>query len=509
MATKRDFDGKRKPPEAPGGTTESGECDFARFSQQTCRGEIVELKSLSSTKQKAAIPEKTLILARCGFFKGAPHLKDICSFHVTQLGFNFKDKKKNCGYKADDGKGCSRKGMKPINFEESKFLKEQNKFLPPGKNICITCYMSMKKAKENMSECSQESSATEEPSSSVKASQEEFQFEGSQSNLCPRETLNQLFKASNMDQEVSHTLRKDWNDISKSVKSKVKSAAAQGIVAVLKSIASHDFQTLWKEIKNSDIVENILGMNNSDETVQTILEAYNASDSSQERVMALSVIANKHSYSSVRYLNWQPALTRFRWNKAFIHCKTKGPMKVIQPCKIPRHKLDHTILHLIVDFLKDSSVMNDTAYGTTSIEVEGVKHKICKVIRSQSNSVLVQQVKSYIIENGFKPPSDSYIFTLLAACKASRSNILTGLDNIKEDCRRAFAELGLLIESVGKKANDFEWTRKLQEMRKSAETYLKCKYSQEIEFESDCASHCIQCSLSDPTEKKICSRAGT
>ena len=72
MATKRDFDGKRKRPEAPGGSTDSGQCDFARFSQQTCRGKIVDLKSLSSTKQKAGIPEKTLILARCGFFKGAP-----------------------------------------------------------------------------------------------------------------------------------------------------------------------------------------------------------------------------------------------------------------------------------------------------------------------------------------------------------------------------------------------------------------------------------------------------
>uniref|UniRef100_A0A8W8MNA2 Uncharacterized protein n=1 Tax=Magallana gigas TaxID=29159 RepID=A0A8W8MNA2_MAGGI len=123
-----------------------------------------------------------------------------------------------------------------------------------------------------------------------------------------------------------------------------------------------------------------------------------------------------------------------------------------------------------------------------------LKDKILKLYRETSDNNLK--------ETDFQPLGRTSLFHILRACAASKRNNLRGLDNITAEGVDSYTELHRLIDQLkdlGLMSLDVhsEISTKLTASR----VYMKTDYKLHVEQSSLCADHCIDWSLSDPSDK--------
>ena len=80
--------------------------------------------------------------------------------------------------------------------------------------------------------------------------------------------------------------------------------------------------------------------------------------------------------------------------------------------------------------------------------INGKHELISRVVRTESNAILILQLHNFTEQNGLRYPCNHTQFMLLSASTASKSNILKGLDKSKEKARRAFIDLSKMIDQL-------------------------------------------------------------
>ena len=219
-------------------------------------------------------------------------------------------------------------------------------------------------------------------------------------------------------------------------------SSCHSLNVVFKACAGTEAGSLWKDIKSLKIVDEQLGCHVPDTLLDELVEAYNNATTSGERIQVLSLAAK--TLTNIRHikdLGWKPKLQYHQYHQAEMHAHSLGSLKPPVEKKIYRSRIDDAVVEAIFEFICDTSVMNSTAYGTLAMDIDGEKKHINKTVRTQGHATLVKQLKSYLQEANLKAPGDSTLFTILNICVASKSQILRGLDNIKEAARKAFRHL--------------------------------------------------------------------
>ncbi|CAG2214053.1 unnamed protein product [Mytilus edulis] len=126
---------------------------------------------------------------------------------------------------------------------------------------------------------------------------------------------------------------------------------------------------------------------------------------------------------------------------------------------------------------------------------------IPEVVRSTCSSNLVNMYISYCKENEFVPLSSSTLYKILSSCSAATKTNLRGLDNTAADGSSACDDLTELVKNIASKSVlTKDETDEILLQIKCSKLYMKTDYKLHIKQNDECADHCINLALSDPSD---------
>lgn len=228
-----------------------------------------------------------------------------------------------------------------------------------------------------------------------------------------------------------------------------------------------------------------------------ILKLYGKTSDNNLKIQLLSVVAKPMTKDEL--LQSIPGLTVYKIDQARLLGDAHSRETVKEKIKMTRQRMDEEKMQHALSFFFDPSFMQIVSYGTREMKLDSGE-KI--VVRTLCHSHLVDMYVAYCKETDFQPLGRTSLFHILRACAASKRKNLRGLDNITAEGVEGYTELHRLIDKLkdlGLMPLDVhsEISTKLTASR----IYMKTDYKLHVEQSSLCADHCIDWSLSDPSNR--------
>lgn len=342
------------------------------------------------------------------------------------------------------------------------------------------------------------SSSTSEHEISIWEDEKTIQLEN-------REILNSAIQkiSGGKCSPVRSTLNTDWNDVGERYQNVMVKKTRDIISNVLKTIAPGQESELWKAVKrSSDKLDEPAEQSQKrkkwdDETVKSLVAAYNNAETSQTRTQILSIFVYDFPKSELCQLI--PGLSKFKIDTARKHAAEIGAGQPLPEQEIRRHRLDPVKVDHFLDFISTPTYLQDTAYGTRELKLDdGTKITIPNAIRTVIPGRIIRQYQSFCKSTDFEPASETTLYRILRVCSASQQKSLQGLDYVSTEGAQAFETLNDIADdlySAGMAKSKFD---KVRHALKEGKFYLKTDYKTQVKEEDRCADHCCKYALSDP-----------
>ena len=162
--------------------------------------------------------------------------------------------------------------------------------------------------------------------------------------------------------------------------------------------------------------------------------------------------------------------------------------------KVYHKKMDISAAKHFINFLFDTNLLQDVAFGTTTLKYDtGEKQTMPRAILTAMKSHVIEEYKRFCSDLQMASPlSDSALWKILRAIKPSQRHAMAGLDNLTADGLKGF----LVLSDTVKKICDDSKERKLsQQHLQDGKRYLKIGYRMHCKDISPIDTHCVRFAL--------------
>ena len=226
--------------------------------------------------------------------------------------------------------------------------------------------------------------------------------------------------------------------------------------------------------------------------LQSLVDCYNESDSFG-KIAILSTV-NHDSYTKEELMNIF-GCSRYSIDKARALRANKAGVRKPENVTFKRTRLNEDKVEHFISFLFSSGLMQDVAYGSTTIKFDcGDVQSIPHAILQSKYSHLIQYYQAVCLEMDYAPLSESSLWRILRAIKPSQRKSLAGLDDITADGMNGF-------ETIRTVLSDLKCRRDLLDDLEKSKRYLKMVYQGHCNTSSQIATHNTAFALSTPKEE--------
>ena len=172
------------------------------------------------------------------------------------------------------------------------------------------------------------------------------------------------------------------------------------------------------------------------EDLRKFLEKYQHSD--REAQIVIHSLTDFSKYSS-KFLIEVFCCSKYKIDKAkMLANKSKG-LTFPRKGSFKRNKLNTTKVEHFLDFIFDSGLLQDVAYGINKLNYDsGDIQVLLKAILICKYSQLIEFYQHFCKESDYQPLSESTLWKILHTIKASQHKLLAGLDDIVADAMNGF-----------------------------------------------------------------------
>ena len=273
----------------------------------------------------------------------------------------------------------------------------------------------------------------------------------------------------------------------------------------------NEVETVWKDVSSYDITgtrlkQTVSNMIREDSGVlDNIIRAIEDAPTSSVKIQVLSLIADQ--YTKEELCRMSPSIYKGLVDAAREHSVKEGPGIPREPPTITRDRLDESKVEHFFDFIIHPDFVQDVAYGTQTITVEGEEEKIPSLIRTIVNGRLIKVYLEHCKQMAYKPLSESVLYKLLnECCPAKQSKSLSGLDNTAAAGENSCTNITNLLRDLKAMSPDPQTSANIQKdiiLLQEACIYLKQELKGHIALDDECPDHCLKWALSDPKEDKF------
>lgn len=271
----------------------------------------------------------------------------------------------------------------------------------------------------------------------------------------------------------------DWHHANERTQERYIKRSSEIVKSVLSVIYPDNYAHLWKELKASHAMDEIMGSQSvqlfSDNSyLEALTEAYKNAASWDTRRQVLSIMTGVATYREIsRHI---PGLTQYRYTIANLHRLQYGRAAPVplHERHVPRLQIDKGQLDHFLACITSPHIVQDLPFGEKTLKLSsGRVISVPNVIRTMVPQRIAKQYVAYCSETGFVPFSERTMLHILSECTASVRKSLQGLDYIAAEGAKSFDDLSLLINQT---ANTVDSGTALQEKLKAAKLYLKGDY---------------------------------
>ena len=302
---------------------------YGKYAEK-CSGELVPIEACQTPEKITGYQESYLILLRSGYLREYNKSKTdpltVCEFHRGAFGLEFSHefRQKKCYFRVHSGKPTKASLVEKVSYEHSKGLFYRHKMIMPyGIKICKACNGKIRKLLVGYDE-SEEFEATPTPPGGSGGSggynqKQELDLQVQNDTDTPpfqedeKKTKDILIDfIRNYDpnfgtdrQEVMWQATKPLHKLGDSARYKMKITLGKVIAAAIALLSKcpEDFGSIWNFLKNSRIVEKLIGQDLLiDIYLEEIVLAWNKALDMDIRIQIMSLVA-KLGYPRLKLLN--------------------------------------------------------------------------------------------------------------------------------------------------------------------------------------------------------------
>lgn len=271
----------------------------------------------------------------------------------------------------------------------------------------------------------------------------------------------------------------DWHHANERTQERYIKRSSEIVKSVLSVIYPDNYAHLWKELKASHAMDEIMGsqsvqLSSDNSYLEALTEAYKNAASWDTRRQVLSIMTGVATYREIsRHI---PGLTQYRYTIANLHRLQYGRAAPVplHERHVPRLQIDKGQLDHFLAYITSPHIVQDLPFGEKTLKLSsGRVISVPNVIRTMVPQRIAKQYVAYCSETGFVPFSERTMLRILSECTASVRKSLQGLDYIAAEGAKSFDDLSLLINQT---ANTVDSGTALQEKLKAAKLYLKGDY---------------------------------
>ena len=453
--------------------------------------------------------EKKLIENRAGLFLSAAD--KICQYHRFTFGTHWQPSKL-CVHDDHKGQKTRKKGPKTYTMP-LPYVNELNNQSPfeckVGSKMCRNHLMDLKRVMDEKKRLIDEKKRAEEAEKSANESSfldnslenesitdhdESFQPQGALLN----ESADENFEAvQNLCSTFCVTpvksrfgITKPLEDLSSTQLGYFKRKREEFV-----SAAASFFDASVAPGQNADAVKSILNLseeNSLSDDMKYLVECYERSDSFGK--MAILSTVNHDDYSKENIMEIF-GCSRYKVDQARkMKSREKGVNRP-ENTKFRRTRLNAEKAEHFIQFLFSSGLMQDVAYGATTIKFDsGDSQSVPHAILQSKFSHTIRFYLDVCENIGFAALSESSLWRILRAIKPSQRKSLAGLDDITADGMNGF-------ESIRNIMIDLKCGKQLLDNLEKAKRYLKMSYQAHCSTTSNIVTHNTSFALSKPKEE--------
>ena len=290
-------------------------------------------------------------------------------------------------------------------------------------------------------------------------------------------------KLEYIDDNTKQRLARKFKRLQESLETKFAESIAPG--------QADDFidQVLQNNDSNDDNDEKELPDN-----IKKALKMYKQSDSIGKLVI-ISML--NHSQLSKQFIMKVFYCSKYRVDLARkFHASSEG-LVIPKKNHLNRSRLDLNKCEHFLDFIFNSGLLQDVAYGVTNIKYDSDdEQKIAHCILTTKYSHAIAFYHDSCKDSQYTPLSDSSLWKILHAIKPSQRKSLAGLDDTTAAGMNGFATL----QKIAKQYNEKSIDASLEQSKRYMKTCYQVHCS---DPDTKIASHCAKFALSDTTEQKL------
>ena len=233
------------------------------------------------------------------------------------------------------------------------------------------------------------------------------------------------------------------------------SKACDIISIVIKLIYPPDPGSIWKSLKESSCMDNLLGIDPEERRIfpeeskylYALSEAYQNATTWATRRQILSVMADIAPYKTL--VKFIPGLTQYRVTEARKHKTLYGRGTQVPLIRQTRLRVNLCQLEDFINYITSSYVVQDLPFGEKKLQLEsGEVIRIPNVIRVSISERIIDQYLQYAKETEKQTLSRSTLRRVLSVCSASTRKSLQGLDYFAADGGKAFDDLVRIVNTL-------------------------------------------------------------
>ena len=450
-----------------------GDCGPYPARKETCMSELSKLKNDVSTSIKAlnvrltsSVLSGNCVLQQCGLIAHRAYIQQsdvsenakICPRHRYLLG---KDYKPGRGCKHEDHvsglRGKKKEFVRPASLALVEISQKRSRIpIVIGDCFCTVCRNKLEKNKNDESD-----SELADPSCSVTP--------GATVATLP-EVNESIQRLCEYVSPVKYQLRTPVAEMSSSTKRKMKRKLEKCINAATDLFCEAMAPGQGLELKKALLdVPSPTNINREIPfELKYLVEAFENAPSFQVKLIILTLVPESFSKKDVcEYFGvTKYVIEKARKIRSDFGAGATPPVKTIYRQRLSLPKAEH-----FLDFLFETGLFQDVAYGTTSLKLsDGQKILIPHIIRSTLKMNIVRVYINHCESLGYDSLSTSSLLRILDHCKTSERRQMSGTDNYTADGLEGFKLLDKLIDSVHASPKRKEHLRNL---KKASLLYLK------------------------------------
>ena len=192
--------------------------------------------------------------------------------------------------------------------------------------------------------------------------------------------------------------------------------------------------------------------------------------------------------------------TKYQIDKSRQMADLYGPASTAPHTTHSRQKIDQIKADHFLNYLFESGVLQDVAYGTTTLKYDsGDKQSVSHAVLTALKSHVIQDYFAYCSDVGCEPLSHTTLWNKLSTINPSQRRALGGLDNTTANGLQGIDNLTKLLKD---EHLNFEETGLLSDKLEAGKCYIKRWhiYKMHCSDQSECAMHCCTFALSNPLD---------